>query len=103
MSTKLINVYQLELEADGSLGEKKKYIRLPPPVNTYILRFKINKHFYLRNLRSASSASQFYTLHCIQFHKLQISDLSIEPTNRFPIEFTKPLNTDIVIQRSGAF
>ena len=65
--------------------------------------YKINKHFYLRNLRSASSASQFYTLHCIQFHKLQISDLSIEPTNRFPIEFTKPLNTDIVIQRSGAF
>ncbi len=41
MSTKLINVYQLELEADGSLGEKKKYIRLPPPVNPYILRFNI--------------------------------------------------------------
>ena len=39
--TTLINVYRLELEADGSLSREKQYIRLPSPVNPYILRFNI--------------------------------------------------------------
>jgi len=39
--SKLINVYRLELEADGSLSKEKRYIRLPSPVNPYVLQFNI--------------------------------------------------------------
>ena len=36
-----IVVYELKLEQDGSPGKEKKYIRLPPPVKPYILRFSL--------------------------------------------------------------
>ncbi|CAG8719374.1 12060_t:CDS:2, partial [Funneliformis caledonium] len=80
--TKLINVLRLELDADGSLSKEKQYIRLPPPVSPYILRF---------NVRAGSIASHRGILY-INY-----------PIDGFPIEFTRPLNIDIVIQRSGAY
>jgi len=40
-NTTLINAYRLELEADGSLSKEKSFIRLPPPVKPYLLRFNI--------------------------------------------------------------
>ncbi|CAI2172544.1 650_t:CDS:10 [Funneliformis geosporum] len=92
--TKLINVFRLELDADGSLSKENQYIRLPPPVSPYILRF---------NIRAGSIASHggiLYTNYPIDGSEF---DRAKFHSKRFPIEFTRPLNNDIVIQRSGAF
>lgn len=37
----LLSVYKLGLSSDGSLSKDGKYIRLPPPVKPYILRFNV--------------------------------------------------------------
>ena len=71
--TALIHVYRLELEADGSVSKEKEFIRLPPPINPYILRF---------NIRAGSIASHggiLYTnypideyLNIIRFNKFLV-------------------------------
>ncbi|CAB4386835.1 unnamed protein product [Rhizophagus irregularis] len=93
-NTTMINAYRLELEADGSLSNDKSFIRLPPPINPYILRF---------NIRAGSFASHrgiLYTNYPIDGSEF---DRNKFHSKRFPIEFTKPLNIDITIQRPGAF
>ncbi|RIA84467.1 glycoside hydrolase family 13/133 protein [Glomus cerebriforme] len=93
-NTSQINIYLLELQSDGSLSKEKNFIRLPPPVNPYILRF---------NIRVGSIASQegiLYTNYPIDGSEFDRKNFH---SKRFPIEFTRPLNTDITIQRAGAF
>ncbi|GBC01200.1 hypothetical protein RclHR1_00410027 [Rhizophagus clarus] len=90
----MINAYRLELEADGSLSKEKSFIRLPSPFNPYILRF---------NIRAGSFASHrgiLYTNYPIDGSEF---DRKKFHSKRFPIEFSKPLNIDIIIQRPGAY
>ncbi|RHZ74047.1 hypothetical protein Glove_227g25 [Diversispora epigaea] len=93
MSEKTI-VYRLGLEGDGSLSKIKKYIRLPPPLRPYILRF---------NIPSGSLASHGgvlntnYPLDGGEFDRRKFY------AKRFPSDFSKPHNVDIVIQRPGTF
>ncbi|CAG8464281.1 8825_t:CDS:10 [Acaulospora morrowiae] len=93
-SKSLTTVYRLELEGDGSLSKRKQFIRLPPPVKPYILRF---------NIRSGSFASHggvLYTNHPLDGGDFERASFR---AIRFPNDFSKPLNVDIVIQQSGSF
>nr|CAG8486254.1 3623_t:CDS:10 [Entrophospora candida] len=71
-----------QLSSDGSLSKDGKYIRLPPPVKPYILRF---------NVRAGTLVSNNGTLY------------TNYPVDDFPTEFSRSLNTDIIIRKSGAF
>ena len=42
MAPQPINVYELKLEDDGSPSKDKSYVRLPAPVEPYVLRFSID-------------------------------------------------------------
>ncbi|CAG8553348.1 9386_t:CDS:10 [Ambispora gerdemannii] len=91
---KQFTVYRLELEAEGSLPKDKQYIRLPPPVKPYVLRF---------NIRSGSPASHggvLYTNYPIFGREFDRN--KFYPKN-FPTDFSKSLNIDIMIRMSGAF
>ncbi|CAG8458945.1 397_t:CDS:10 [Ambispora leptoticha] len=91
---KQLIVYRLELEAEGSLPKDKQYIRLPPPIIPYVLRF---------NIRAGSPASHggvLYTNYPISGGEF---DRNKYYSKNFPTDFSRSLNIDIVIRMSGAF
>ncbi|CAG8477962.1 4253_t:CDS:10 [Cetraspora pellucida] len=90
----MTTIYLLELESDGSLSKRKQFIRLPPPTKPYILRFSTRSDSLI------SKEGVLYTNHPLENAEF---DRNKFYPRKFPTLFSKPLNVDITIKRSGTF
>lgn len=89
-----ITVYELKLEQHGSPSTERTYVRLPPPVKPYILRFSLDAG------STASRKGSLWT-NCPQGsnefdrHKFWEHEL--------PSNFRQTVAIDLLIDKSGAF
>ncbi|PWN22903.1 putative 4-alpha-glucanotransferase [Microstroma glucosiphilum] len=89
-----IQVYQLSLEDDGSPSKEKSYIRLPAPVEPYLLRFGIE---------AGSVASKQGSLWTNFPPQGQAFERSKFTEYKLPGDVSKATHVDLYISQPGAF
>ncbi|CAH7670497.1 amylo-1,6-glucosidase [Phakopsora pachyrhizi] len=89
-----VTVYELTLEDDGSPSKEKAYIRLPAPVDPYLLRISIAAG------SSASKAGSLLTNFPSNEGTFERARYNAHP---FPADTSRPIQTDLLITKPGAF
>lgn len=89
-----LTVYELKLEQDGSPNNERAYIRLPPPVKPYILRFSLD---------AGSSASRQGILFTNHPQASQEFDRNKFYQYELPSNFRQSVTIDLLIEKPGAF
>ncbi|KAK4685222.1 glycogen debranching enzyme, partial [Tremellales sp. Uapishka_1] len=89
-----IQVWELTLEDDGGPGAGKSYIRLPPPVRPYIVRF---------SLTPGSPATRNGVLKSDFPINGGAFERGVWNEKKLPVDFSKPLQVDLAISAPGAF
>ncbi|OCF33773.1 glycogen debranching enzyme [Kwoniella heveanensis BCC8398] len=89
-----VQVWELALEDDGGPGEGKDYIRLPPPVRPYVLRFSIRPG---TNVTRNGVLKSDFPMDGGAFERGEFKE------RRLPTDLTKPIQIDLPISAPGAF
>lgn len=89
-----ITVFELRLEDDGSPSDEKSYIRLPSPVDPYLLRFSI-----AAGARASNSGTLFtnFPLEGQTFERKKFHAHSL------PQDTSQPIQIDLMVTQAGAF
>ncbi|KDN43331.1 glycoside hydrolase family 133 protein [Tilletiaria anomala UBC 951] len=90
----LLQVFELNLEEDGSPGSERAYVRLPPPVKPYVLRFTIEAG------GSACRDGRLWTNfppRGSEFDRKKFWE------HKLPTDFSKPIQLDLWITHAGVF
>ncbi|CAO1628195.1 unnamed protein product [Parajaminaea phylloscopi] len=93
-SDEMIRVYDVKLEHDGSPAKGKGYIRLPAPVQPYVLRFSFDAGTVAS--KQGSLLTNF-PAHGQTFERTKFT------AHKLPDDFSKPTHVDLLITHAGAF
>ncbi|KAI7946805.1 hypothetical protein MJO29_011332 [Puccinia striiformis f. sp. tritici] len=89
-----ITVYELGLQDDGSPSKEKSYIRLPSPVEPYLLRFSIAAG------ARASNSGTLYTNFPLEGHAFERKKFH---AHSLPQDTSQPVQIDLKVTQAGAF
>ncbi|KAA1113147.1 hypothetical protein PGT21_022750 [Puccinia graminis f. sp. tritici] len=89
-----ITVFELSLQDDGSPSKEKSYIRLPSPVEPYLLRFSIAAG------ARASNSGTLYTNFPLEGHAFERKKFH---THSLPQDTSQPIQIDLKVAQAGAF
>lgn len=89
-----ITIFELALEDDGSPSKEKSYIRLPSPVEHYLLRFSVAAG------SRASNSGTLFTNFPLEGHAFERSQFHAYP---LPQDTSQPLKVDLMVNQAGAF
>lgn len=90
----VVKVYELLLEQDGSPNEQRSYLRLPAPVQPYVLRFSIE---------AGSTASKQALLWTNYSNKQEIFERASFEKTPFASSASSANHVDLLIKTAGVF
>ncbi|PLW33615.1 hypothetical protein PCASD_15734 [Puccinia coronata f. sp. avenae] len=89
-----ITVFELSLQDDGSPSKEKSYIRLPSPLEPYMLRFSIAAG------ARASNSGTLYTNFPLEGHAFERKQFH---AHSLPQDTSQPIQIDLKVTQAGAF